>query len=117
MDLLIGNGADANRKLLIDAYAARKRPLEPSSEGSGDNWPTRAMEAAKGADPGAPPPLPSKWATGWWYQTAVLTRRSFFVAKSAVLSWISLFECAALTLVTGLLFFQLPWDASAVSAR
>ena len=117
MDLLIGDGADANRKLLIDAYAARKRPLEPSSEGSGDNWPTRAMEAAKGADPGAPPPLPSKWATGWWYQTAVLTRRSFFVAKSAVLSWISLFECAALTLVTGLLFFQLPWDASAVSAR
>ena len=42
MDLLIGNGADANRKLLIDAYAARKRPLEPSSEGSGDKWPTRA---------------------------------------------------------------------------
>ena len=40
MDLLIGDGADANRKLLlIDAHAARKRPaLEPSrSEGSGDN--------------------------------------------------------------------------------
>ena len=112
MDLLIGDGADANRKLLIDAHAARKRPLEPSgSGGSGDNWPARATEAAEGADQG------SKWATGWWYQTTVLTSRSFFVAKSAVLSWISLFECAALTLITGLLFFRLPWDASAVQAR
>ena len=115
------DGASTQRRL-IEAFEAGACPTAHfTAEGkglarSGVVQGCSPAEAGKGGE-GAPGGRAAKWNTGWLYQTAVLSRRSFKVAYNDLITPIALFECCLISAIAGGMWWQTPWTESRTDSR